>query len=581
MKGCRLLHVAVATALLLCCSVIVYGGPRKKADDPVMRSLKYYPKEQQATYLYTEGLKNSLMFGDRERSAQLFQAAIALDSLHAPSFFELANLNIQNPETALPYCKKAVSLDSTNTWYLGLLGRLYLMSNSYDSALRVSQKLIKMAPNNADNYLRLAALYEQQKQPFSAIAILDTAETRFGLMEEVARYKRQLLFQVKLYDKALNEAKELTVNFPYEPMNFVVLAETYAAMGRDSLALEAYEQARMLSPKNTGVLISLNEFYKRRGDDINYLATARLLFEADDIPLDNKIEFYKEITAFDDLYRTYYFQINNLISDLAIRYPNDFRITQLYATHMIRSGNLDGALQLYKSHKTDSTHKREVFTEILSMESYLQRPDSVEKYANLALEIFPSDPDLYLMKGFGKFYFMKDYAGAEKEFLTALKLAQTDSLRSVIYCTLGDNCQRMGNSKQTYAYYRKGLKYDPDNSMLLNNYSYYLSEQNEKLQLADRMSQRACELSPKIPTYLDTRAWVLYRLGRYAEAKTLMQQAIALDSNGDGKELYLHYGDILYALNDTFMAIFYWEKAKELGYDPEQIDQRIKQAKSK
>jgi len=29
------------------------------------------------------------------------------------------------------------------------------------------------------------------------------------------------------------------------------------------------------------------------------------------------------------------------------------------------------------------------------------------------------------------------------------------------------------------------------------------------------------------------------------------------------------------------MAIFYWEKAKELGYDPEQIDQRIKQAKSK
>lgn len=60
-----------------------------------------------------------------------------------------------------------------------------------------------------------------------------------------------------------------------------------------------------------------------------------------------------------------------------------------------------------------------------------------------------------------------------------------------------------------------------------------------------------------------------------------MQQAIALDSNGDGKELYLHYGDILYALNDTFMAIFYWEKAKELGYDPEQIDQRIKQAKSK
>lgn len=77
-------------------------------------------------------------------------------------------------------------------------------------------------------------------------------------------YKRQLLINVKLYDKALREAKELTANFPYDASNFVALAETYAAIGRDSLALDAYKQARTLSPNNTQVLVSLNEFYKRR-----------------------------------------------------------------------------------------------------------------------------------------------------------------------------------------------------------------------------------------------------------------------------------------------------------------------------
>ena len=68
-----------------------------------------------------------------------------------------------------------------------------------------------------------------------------------------------------------------------------------------------------------------------------------------------------------------------------------------------------------------------------------------------------------------------DYAGAEKEFLKALKLTRTDSLRSVIYGTLGDNRQKMEDGPGAYGYYRKGLKYDPDNSMILNNYSYYLS----------------------------------------------------------------------------------------------------------
>ena len=94
------------------------------------------------------------------------------------------------------------------------------------------------------------------------------------------------------------------------------------------------------------------------------------------------------------------------------------------------------------------------------------------------------------------------------------------------------------------------------------------------------MSEKACDLSPNNPTYLDTRAWVLFKLGRYEEAKTLMQQALALDQSGSD-ELFLHYGDILYALKDNFMAVFYWEKAREKGYDSEEIDKRLKQVETK
>ena len=59
------------------------------------------------------------------------------------------------------------------------------------------------------------------------------------------------------------------------------------------------------------------------------------------------------------------------------------------------------------------------------------------------------------------------------------------------------------------------------------------------------------------------------------EAREPMRLAVSLDRT-DSKELLIHYGDILYKLNDRFMASIYWKKALEKGYDPEEIEKRLK-----
>jgi tetratricopeptide (TPR) repeat protein len=95
------------------------------------------------------------------------------------------------------------------------------------------------------------------------------------------------------------------------------------------------------------------------------------------------------------------------------------------------------------------------------------------------------------------------------------------------------------------------------------------------------MATRATTLTPNSSTFLDTLAWVLYRLGRYEEAKRYMQQALSLDRNSSA-ELALHYGDILDALGEAFMAQTYWRKALERGYkDAAAIDLRIERQKAR
>jgi hypothetical protein len=53
-----------------------------------------------------------------------------------------------------------------------------------------------------------------------------------------------------------------------------------------------------------------------------------------------------------------------------------------------------------------------------------------------------------------------------------------------------------------------------------------------------------------------------------------MQQAISLDRS-KSPEYSLHYGDILYALGEEFMAKTYWRKALERGADKEEIEKRF------
>ena len=99
------------------------------------------------------------------------------------------------------------------------------------------------------------------------------------------------------------------------------------------------------------------------------------------------------------------------------------------------------------------------------------------------------------------------------------------------------------------------------------------------LNRALEMSGRAVELTDNNPTYLDTHAWVLFKLGRLDEAKRYLQQAVAFDGR-KSPELLIHYGDVLAALGEKFMAETYWKKALENGYDPKEVELRIQRLKN-
>jgi tetratricopeptide (TPR) repeat protein len=109
---------------------------------------------------------------------------------------------------------------------------------------------------------------------------------------------------------------------------------------------------------------------------------------------------------------------------------------------------------------------------------------------------------------------------------------------------------------------------------VLNNYAYYLTLRNEKLDKAAEMSKKSNELRPDDATFEDTYAWVFYKQGKYEDAKIWLEKAFAHGGDKSGAILE-HYGDLLFKMGKVEDALTYWNKAKVTGEFSELLEKKI------
>lgn len=537
-----------------------------------------YPADAHTLWHYVEGLKEYRLHSDTNAARGHFERALAIDTNYAPAAYHTAAMLMMNAtDEAESYSLRAYRTDTTDVWFNSQLGRLQILQEDYVEGIRIFNDLVRLKGNDPENHRILAMLYNENKQPFSAIIVLDSAERRFGIHEAISPLKRQLLVATGQYDRALEQSEELIEADPYNIDNYVITAELYAHAKKDSLALVNYNRALALDSTSINALGSLNEFYGMRGDHTNYLSTMVPLFGSREVDLERKIKIFNRLTNNIDYYQQFYGQLNQLAITVAVTHPDDLDAMELYTTHLIATGDLDRALEIYKSHVNDSVPEPKIFNTILDIESFKERADSVEHYTRLAMKRFPDRPEFILRRG--TYYLVNErYKEAERAFRDALRKIDSDSLRGATLTMIGDAQYQDKRPRAAFRTYERALQLLPDDAGLLNNYAYFLSEEGRDLDRALEMSQRAITISKSNSTYLDTYAWILYKLGRYDEAKRYMRQAVTLDPT-QSEVLMCHYGDILYALGENFMAQIYWEKARDGGYDKAEIESRLQKLK--
>uniref|UniRef100_UPI004056D9FB tetratricopeptide repeat protein n=1 Tax=Alistipes sp. TaxID=1872444 RepID=UPI004056D9FB len=546
---------------------------------------------------YLEGLKRLHIYSDTLQARALFEEALGLDSTYAPAHYKLSEIAVEgDPRRAAYHGERAYTQDTTNKFYLQRYAQALVLTGEYREALLAFRRLMALDRHNPDAYRIAALLEERTGDPHKAVAVLDSAEVLFGYQPLLGELKFQLLYELRLFDRAEEEALKSRHALPNSIEPLLSLAQVYFAQRRDSLALTTVEEALRADSTDLRPQLALAHIYRQTNPD-RYFSILRLLFSHPDYPLEEKIRILNELTNDRFFYRRYYLQIGSLIGSLIQENPNHKELVRLQAQHLIAMGELEEALKLYKRQLSSTQEGRDCYIEVIQIERYLGRKDSLFHYMEEAIGLFGRDPELRILRGHLVASERGDYRQAAKHYKEVLGLTQSDSVRSVVWGLVGDLYQMEAAAttelpveeylyrgevspawsramKACFKAYDKALRYDENNISVMNNYAYFLSLEERELEYALQLAGRVVELEPQNPTYMDTYAWVLFKLGRLEEAYAILQQAVSLDGQ-QSADLQLHYGDLLAALGKGFMAETYWKRALNNGYNAEAIQRRL------
>lgn len=506
------------------------------------------------------------------------EALKAFPEDHA-SMYELSVLyyNQGLPEKGFEMIKNAVELDSTNKWYKIRLADFYKSNYDYESFVNIYDELLEDEPNNL-NYLEVYIDALLQLERFEQMIVkLDVFEDNIGVSEYISMMKIETYNLLGNGDKVVEELEKLTNAFPYETRYMSILAETYIQSGRDKDALDLYLKVKQLNPEDPYINTSLLEYYQKHGELDKAFEEFILMIKNKNLDYKTKEQIYE-----------YWFdskvESEKLVEEAELAgkafletYPDKELGYYVIGTVHYNNEDFSTAREYYLDAIARDSSSFMSWYQLIFTDMELDDVDSLYQHTSGALRFYPEQPLFYLFNG-AALIEMEKYEEAIKVLEKGRFMSADKELTANFDTYIADIYHELGEKEKMYKQYDRVLKNDPENVYVLNNYAYFLSEDNIRLDEALKMSAITIKKEPKNPTYIDTYAWILYKLGRYKEAKEWIIEVFIYDSNANAVN-YEHYGDILYKLGDKKNAVQKWKKAKQLGGASKFIDQKIKDEK--
>jgi tetratricopeptide (TPR) repeat protein len=500
-----------------------------------------------------------------EKALEYFPNSVTIRTDYARLLFRASRIP-QALEQALQIYPKNADV------YL-LIGDCYRLQDQLESAVENYRHSIELDPENVNAYWYIAGYYRQTNQPDSVIAyyyhlarLLDTDRIWGELsswLADAGRYEEAekamltaidlnpdsnanagnwfdlgvMMGKAEKYDRALN-AFQHSIRIDSTEANlgsYLGLATTYDLLDSLTQSEEVYRQAIALAPDDVRIYRQMLTMYLGRED------------------LEKSIAVSEELVAL---------------------VPSDWVAQRRLGILLYTDGQLERADSLFESRIEfgDDNAFNFFYRGRVAIEQ--ERYNDAKQFLIDARNREPAFVDSWLNLGF--VLAQQDSLGQAIEmYRDGLTYAadHEDSIRLTF--ALGAALERDDQFYEAVNTFKELISREKDHAPALNYLGYMLADRGEELQYALELINRAMELSPENGAYIDSYAWVQFRLGNFDLALTELKKAAELIDND--AVIFEHLGDVYKAMGDIDAAKENYERALELDPDSIIIEEKLKE----
>lgn len=474
-------------------------------------------------------------------------------------------------------------------------GLLRGINNDMEGLLSYFEKAYDSDPSNMDLAMDVARRRLQAGQIEKAMPILDKAAARPEAPGDIHSMRGIALIQQGKGDEALQAYLKAIERPPVLPSVFQSVVRMLAGRKRGAEALAILDRSSKNATNGPASLLEFADLYLLAGvsdpaltnrvttNAIALLDKARAL-KSDDAAINLRLA-----DRYSSLGRTA--DSEAVLRGFQEQAPKNPAAISRLAEMYLRSGRIpEAASQLEALRKIDPSNPMTYyFLGVIAMEekqyekarnhferAILLNPGFEPAHGDLALALLnlerPEDSVAILDRA------RRDFAPSFRiEYLAGVANAQLkkydDSFRHYqaaetlgatnqppltdhrFYFQVGAMLERKGDEIRCIEYLEKSLELEPDYDEALNHLGYLWAEKGENLDRARAMIEVALKAEPENPAYLDSMGWVLFKLGKPAEALVFLEKANKLMPQPDST--------VLDHLGDAYAAAGRWDDARK------------------
>jgi tetratricopeptide (TPR) repeat protein len=537
------LALAASGALMVGCGAVPSHPQASQKDNPTAARKRELTDELAAAKAakahahYAAGVIHEMNDEAQAALGEYDQAALN-DPGNESLILEVSRRFLQNkqPEKALEIVTRAAAQPGASGEIYARLGLIYSQLGKNEQAASANRTALTKSPDSLAGYQNLFLNYLQSKQPQEALKVLD---------EAAVQPKPDAEFLVGL--------AELYVN-----LGISAAAQKEAAKGK---ALALLNRAAQLNPASSRLRLRLADGFNLLGDSTKaarlYL---ELLKEPSDLAFDRDHVRAKLTNIYlqDSEHKLAVEQLQAIIRDA----PTDPQAYYFLGRIAFEEKKPAEAAEHFSKIILLSPDFELGYYYLAMAQVELNKPGDALATLEKARKKFPPSFILEFWTGMALSR-QKAYSQAIQHYTAAEVIAQATDPKQLdgrFYYQLGATCERKGDYAEAEKYFEKCLRLAPDFTEAMNYLGYMWAEHGMKLEKARELVEKAVKADPKNAAYLDSLAWVLFKLNQPKEALPYALKAAELSEAPDAT-VCDHIGDIYAALNQLDKAREAWRKS--------------------